>query len=206
MRSDRPTEKTDVWRLYQRFAAAFDADRSRGTMEQAWLDRTLDLCQSDAPAVLDLGCGMGEPIAAYLISRGAIVTGVDAADSMLAPAKVRYPGAEWLQADMRCLQLGRRFNAIIAWDSFFHLPHDDQRNMFQVFADHAAPGAPLLFTSGPGYGEAIGELYGEPLYHASLDPDEYRSLLAENGFAEIDFVPNDRTCGGHSVWLARQNA
>ena len=78
--------------------------------------------------------------------------------------------------------------------------------MFQVFADHAAPGAPLLFTSGPGYGEAIGELYGEPLYHASLDPDEYRSLLAENGFAEIDFVPNDRTCGGHSVWLARQNA
>ncbi len=36
----------------------------------------------------------------------------------------------------------------------------DQRAMFPVFGDHAAPGAALLFTSGPAAGEAIGDLYG----------------------------------------------
>lgn len=37
--------------------------------------------------------------------------------------------------------------------------------MFPVFAAHAAPGAVLMFTSGPTAGEAIGEWEGEPLYH-----------------------------------------
>jgi hypothetical protein len=105
---------------------------------------------------------------------------------------------------MRNLALGRRFDGIMAWDSFFHLNFDDQRRMFAVFRAHAAPGAGLLFTSGPRHGEAIGELHGEPLYHASLAPDEYRSLLAANEFDLVEFVPEDPNCGGHTVWLARR--
>src|SRR3954469_1600763 len=77
----------------------------------------------------------------------------------------------------RGLSLGQRFDGILAWDSFFHLRPGDQRAMFPVFRDHAAPGASLLFTSGPRAGVAMGEWQGEPLYHASLDPDEYRALL-----------------------------
>jgi hypothetical protein len=37
---------------------------------------------------------------------------------------------------MRQLALGRPFDGIVAWDSFFHLGHDDQRRMFAIFADH----------------------------------------------------------------------
>jgi hypothetical protein len=106
---------------------------------------------------------------------------------------------------MRDLALGRRFDGLIAWDSFFHLRHDDQRLMFPLFRQHAAEGAALLFTSGPGHGEAIGTFEGEPLYHASLAPEEYRRLLGENGFAVIDHVVEDATCGGHTVWLAQRH-
>ncbi len=77
-------------------------------------------------------------------------------------------GAEWAVADMRTLALGERFRGLVAWGSFFRLAHDDQRRMFLVFRAHAAPGAALLFTSGPSHGEAIGAYGGEPLYHASL--------------------------------------
>ena len=31
----------------------------------------------------------------------------------------------------------------------------------------------LMFNSGPAYGESVGEYRGDPLYHASLDPDDY---------------------------------
>jgi hypothetical protein len=34
------------------------------------------------------------------------------------------------------LSLQRSFDGILAWDSFFHLNHDDQRRMFPVFRAH----------------------------------------------------------------------
>lgn len=76
--------------------------------------------------------------------------------------------------------------------------------MFPIFSLHAAVGAPLLFTSGPEQGEAIGNFEGEPLYHASLSPAEYRKLLADNGFEVIAHIANDAACGGATVWLAQR--
>jgi hypothetical protein len=93
------------------------------------------------------------------------------------------------------LALQRTFSGILAWDSFFHLCHDDQRRMFPVFRAHAAPNAALMFTSGPAHGEAIGSFGGEPLYHASLDPAEYRSLLDRNGFHTCRMSSRTPTAG-----------
>jgi hypothetical protein len=45
---------------------------------------------------------------------------------------------------MRELALRRRFDGILAWDSFFHLAHEDQRRMFAIFADHASIGTVLM--------------------------------------------------------------
>lgn len=189
--------------LYERHAAAFDAQRGRSLMERGWLARFTAPIPPGG-AVLDLGCGMGEPIAAHLISAGFGVTGVDSAPSLLALARARFPGQEWRLADMRGLDLGRRFAGILAWDSFFHLDHADQRAMFAVFARHAAPGAALMFTSGPREGVALGCFEGEVLHHASLSPAEYRALLAAHGFAVQAHRAEDPDCGGRTVWLARR--
>lgn len=190
--------------LYERHAAAYDALRGRKLMEVAWLERFCALLPA-APSVLDIGCGMGEPIARHLIERGCAVTGVDSSEPLIGLCRERFPEQSWQVADMRDLALGRRFDGLIAWDSFFHLRHDDQRLMFPLFRQHAADGAALLFTSGPGHGEAIGTFEGEPLYHASLAPEDYRRLLGENGFVVIDHVVEDATCGGHTVWLAQRH-
>jgi SAM-dependent methyltransferase len=191
--------------LYERRARDYDRDRGRSLQERAWLDRFLEGVPPDG-VVLDLGCGMGEPIAAYVLGTGRAVIGVDSSPSLLALARARFPRSEWLEADMRALALGRRVDGILAWDSFFHLPPDDQRQMFGVFAAHAASGARLMFTSGPSAGESIGSFHGEPLYHASLDQDEYRSLLASHGFAVDAFVQEDPACGNHTIWLATHSS
>ena len=75
--------------------------------------------------------------------------------------------------------------------------------MFPIFRAHAAPRAALMFTSGPAHGEAIGQLEGEPLYHASLDPTEYMQLLDSHRFDVVATVPEDQSCGGRTVWLAQ---
>ncbi len=161
--------------------------------------------------MLDLGCGTGDPVARALLASGFRVTGVDAAPAMVALAQerfpaARHPGAEWRVGDMRALALGRRFNGVLAWHSFFYLTPADQRAMFPVFAAHAAPGAALMFTSGPDAGEVLGEWEGEPLYHGSLAPAEYEALLAAHGFGLVARVLGDPACGGSSVWLSRQAA
>jgi len=189
--------------FYLDHAAEFDAVRSRTLYEQDWLDDFL----ADLPeggSVLDLGCGTGDPIAGYLLERGFAVTGVDAAAPMLSLARARYPQARWIEADMRALDLGARFDAILAWDSFFHLSADAQRTCIATFGAHAAPAASLLFTSGHYHGEAINPLFGEPLYHASLSPDEYRALLASQGFHVVRHAAQDPACGERTIWLARR--
>lgn len=188
--------------LYERHAAAFDRDRGRTLQERTWLDRFLSSVPPGG-TVLDLGCGMAEPMADYVVGQGRRVVGVDSSPSLIALARRRFPGQDWIVGDMRVLALGRRVDGILAWDSVFHLSGADQRAMFAVFAAHASPGAPLMFTSGRDEGEAIGEYCGEPLYHASLDTAEYRRLLQAHGFRVEAHVLDDAECGGHTVWLAR---
>lgn len=192
----------DIPALYERHARAFDQDRGRTLFERAWLDRFREVAGAGA-TVLDLGCGSGEPMAHYLISQGHPVTGVDSSPTLIGLARARLPHATWHVADMRALALGQRFGGILAWDSFFHLTQDDQRAMFAVFAAHAAPGAALMFTSGPKAGEAIGRYQGDALYHASLDAAEYTALLTRHGFTVMDHKAEDPACGGHTIWLAR---
>jgi cyclopropane fatty-acyl-phospholipid synthase-like methyltransferase len=193
---------TDVWRFYERHAHRFDRERGKSLIERPYLDAVTARLQPGA-YVLDLGSGSGDPIARHLIEHGFDVTGVDAAPAMIALSRQRFPHAKWIESDMRGLSLRRRFDAIIAWDSFFHLGQDEQRAMFPVFERHVEPGGMLLFTSGPRADIAIGSMYGEDVFHASLDPDEYRSLLASAGFRVLRFQPEDPHCGGHTVWLAQ---
>ena len=199
-------EAEQIVGLYERRAVEWAADRSRPGRftEKDWLDRFTALIPPGG-TILDIGCGFGKPIAAHLIAKGFDVYGVDSSPTMISLCQAAFPDQEWIVGDMRMLALSRRFDGIIAWDSFFHLTYDDQRNMFPAFAAHAALGAPLMFTSGPAHGEAMGELRGETLYHASLAADEYRALLAANDFDVVDQKSEDPDCGGHTVWLARRD-
>ena len=194
----------DIVGLYQRHADAWDRERRPElVIERGWMDRFTALLQRGA-AVLDVGCGSGQPIAKHLIERGYDVVGVDSSPPLIEKCRTRFPGNEWIVADMRTLALNRTFEAIIAWNSLFHLSHEHQRAMFPIFARHASPDALLLFTTGSDHGVAIGSCQGEPLYHASLSPDEYQTLLSSHGFSVLAHMANDPDCGNHSVWLAQR--
>ena len=198
-------EGDDIIGLYERHADRWVRARLRSPelAEKGWLDQFSTLLPAHG-AVLDCGCGAGEPIATYLVGAGFSVVGVDSSTAMVGKFKARLPDQRAVVRDMRSLSLGVRFQGILAWDSFFHLNDEDQRLMFPVFAAHADAGAALMFTSGTSHGIAIGSLEGEALFHASLDPTEYRSLLGEHGFKVVSTVAEDPDCGGRTVWLAQQ--
>ncbi|MCY1161579.1 Trans-aconitate 2-methyltransferase [compost metagenome] len=192
----------NIIEIYKKHARAWTELRGNFLYEKAWLDHFLALIPQYSE-ILDLGCGSGKPIADYLIQHDHKITGVDSSDVMIEMAGQNFPEQHWLQADMRTVEFNQKFNAILAWDSFFHLTPDDQRQMFRQFARFAQQGTVLMFSSGPSHGEAIGDLFGDALYHASLAPEEYRALLKQSGFKVIKMVAEDVECTGHTVWLAQ---
>ncbi len=85
------------------------------------LERLL-LCDLKAgDSVLDVGCGTGT-IAAQLVSRGLVVTGIDQSANMLDFARANAPAAEFLQADASAFQLDTPRTASIAtFEAMNHL-------------------------------------------------------------------------------------
>lgn len=193
----------NIIRIYQEHGEAWIQLRGSILYEKAWLDHFLSLLPNQA-TILDLGCGSGKTIAAYFIQQGHRIIGIDSSITMIKMAQHHFPEQVWYVSDMRTIDLKQKFQGILAWDSFFHLTQHDQREMFKQFSLYAESGTALMFTSGPSHGEAIGDLFGEALYHASLSQQEYRSLLKLYGFNVIKMVVEDETCTGHTVWLAQK--
>lgn len=189
--------------IYEREGPTFDAQRPRVLFERPWLDRLTEKAPAGG-SVLDVGCGAGEPIAAHYIDNGFALTGVDGAASMLEIARSRWPDGRWVQADMRALALDKTFDAVLAWDSFFHLTAQDQRTTLPRLAAHVANGGRLLLTVGHEPGTAIGRVGNSPIFHASLALSEYAAILEQCGLRVIAFAAEDPGCNYHTVLLAER--
>jgi SAM-dependent methyltransferase len=190
--------------VYQRHSAASASLRQLSlTAECGWLERFCSLIPIGG-SILDIGCSSGIPIGRELLRRGFALFGVEATPAMAALFRQNLPGTPIFEMDMRALHLSRPFDGLLAWDSLFHLSPIDQRRMFARFSTHAESGAPLIFTSGDKEGEVIGELEGTPLYHGSLSPNEYRTLLEAANFEIVAHVSTDPLCGNRTIWLARK--
>jgi len=194
--------KNKVYEAYDQIIHWFDDARTKTLMELDYLNLILSSIPSKG-TILDLGCGTGEPIAQFFIEKGFKVTGVDGSPNMIELCKKRFPSERWLVSDMREIHLNQRFDAILAWHSFFHLEHDSQRQMFKLFASHIKPGGILAFTSGEEEGEVWSDNGGQLLYHASLSTQEYHQLLKASSFKVLVHKVCDPKCGEATVWVAQ---
>jgi SAM-dependent methyltransferase len=112
--------------------------------ETAELDRLIKESCPTARTLLDVACGTGAHLAE--LSRLYEVEGADLSPAMLAVARGRLPGIPLHQADMRTLDLGRSFDAVICLFSSIGYVTDpaDMRSTVARLAVHVAPGGVLI--------------------------------------------------------------
>lgn len=132
------------------YQARFDALAASGMK----IHGEADLVRSYGPAtVLDAGCGTGR-VATELASHGIDTVGVDVDASMLAEARRRAPGLEWLEADVSRLALGRRFDVVVmAGNVPLFCPERARSDLIGASAAHVASGGRLIsgFQTDRGY-------------------------------------------------------
>ena len=81
----------------------------------------IDMANQYGDSVLELCCGSGR-ISIPLAQGGKLVTGIDILDSMLSSAREKCCQAEWIKADVRNFDLGKKFSLIIfPFNSLGHL-------------------------------------------------------------------------------------
>lgn len=141
--------------------------------------------------VLDIGCGTGYPVAAYLSSLGTDVTGIDVSRGMLDFARaLNLPHARFELCDILDFCPSEQFDGAIAFDSLWHIAHDRQRDIYPKISSLLKSGAPLLFTHGNRDGEVTGGMFGKKFYYSALDKDEVLRLLDENGMDVLYLAEN----------------
>lgn len=112
--------------------------------ETAELRRIIEESSPGARTLLDVACGTGAHLAA--VRQWYEVEGADLSPAMLAVARERLSGVPLHQADMRTLDLGRSFDAVICLFSSIGYVTDptELRSAVGRLAAHVAPGGVLI--------------------------------------------------------------
>lgn len=112
-------------------------------------DYFIAACEPIPQAILDLGCGTGL-LTKALALRGHHVTGIDPAAAMLEIARQpALPNARWICADARQLDLGHRFDRVVASGHVFQVFLDaaDRLAFLRTASRHLKPEGRLIFDS-----------------------------------------------------------
>ncbi len=173
--------KYDVKESYNKVCEHWNEVRRKTVINKCIADFTQQL--KPHGKILDVGCGTGYPVCAYLADRGFEVTGIDISEKMIEKAKeLGLPDAEFYVEDVLTFSPDGKYDGVIAFDSIWHIPHERQEDIYRIISDLTNPGALFLFTHGKEDGEIVGEMWGEPFYYSALNVKKVHSLLRQNGF------------------------
>jgi cyclopropane fatty-acyl-phospholipid synthase-like methyltransferase len=174
-----------------------------GFIGQAWVDR-LVAPLAPGSAILDLGCGDGEPIARYLMDRGFDLTGVDSAGSVVTLATTRFPRGRWIKGDMRIVDIPQRFDAVIAWNSLTWLTHADCALMAKRAAAWLKPEGRMLFNAAADLDPSREDYRDGSPYRVDLEAADYSTAIADSGLSLVARVLADPACEDAGIWLAEK--
>ncbi len=141
--------------------------------------------------VFDIGCGSGYPISEYLVEHSHYVTGIDFSEKMIEKAKsLNLQNAVFSVCDFMQWQEKNLYDAVIAFDSLWHIPYNQQKLIYPKVSSLLKPNGLFLFTHGKVDGSIQGKMFEQTFYYNALDACVVKQLLEENSFQIISWLEN----------------
>lgn len=142
------------------------------------------LCFVESPgSALDVGCGSSGRIIELLQGHGFDVDGLDFSVAMLRLARKAHPEVTFYHSDVCSWVAPRQYTFISAWDSIWHVPLDQQREVTLKLLNALAPAGVMIFSAG-GLAQAdehTNEAMGVPMYHATIGVPAILEVVHEAG-------------------------
>ncbi|MBB6523645.1 class I SAM-dependent methyltransferase [Pseudoteredinibacter isoporae] len=144
-------------------------------------------------AALDVGCGAGGRFVRMLEEKGFVITGLDVSAEMIRLAKEQHPQHHFYHQDICDWQTEERFDFILAWDSLFCLPYEQQLPVLEKLCACLNPGGIFVYTFGDDDGWHTDTWLEDEFYYSSIGIERNIQCLLGQGMAikhvELDQYP-----------------
>ena len=161
-------------RTFDAAAAAYDAHRS-GYPSELFSDLIGMAKLKPKSRVLEVGCGSGQATAGF-VAEDLDVTGVDPCASLIAIARSKFAGSEWVRFEMASFEEwergGRQYELVAAAQSWHWVRADpsfakaadalSRRGVIAIFGHTPTWSATLIDGLRPAYARWAPELWGPP--------------------------------------------
>jgi cyclopropane fatty-acyl-phospholipid synthase-like methyltransferase len=167
----------------------YDLEEAPGSARR--IEFYLALARQTGATVLDLACGTGL-VALPMAEQGLRVTGVDLARPMLDHAQTKARQGrlhiDWVQADARDFDLGRRFDLVFMTGHAFQafLTREDQDRMLSCVKHHLTAHGLFAFDNRNPSGHDLRSHAGEELWQSYIDVEGY--LVTVSGLQDFDVL------------------
>jgi 2-polyprenyl-3-methyl-5-hydroxy-6-metoxy-1,4-benzoquinol methylase len=202
----------NIKRGYDKIADTWNEKRDWYIEKQA-IDEAITHIPKGA-SILDIGCGNGKPIAAYLIHQDFNVYGIEISPKQLAYAKQAIKKEQIFLADICEFKTELKFDAIICWFTLFHVHAAQHLEVLNKIYALLKPGGILLITFADTNYKPEGddrvkidkntiesEMFGERFLHSGHPSETNTCLLKEAEFKIISDVCDQP---GNQVILAKK--
>lgn len=171
-------------------AAAYDL------LAERWLDgqlpanygvpqhaRALAFLTAHEGWALSVGCGCSTRFNALLRAAGLQIEGIDVSARMIALARAADTTMLLHHADACTWEPPRRYRFISAWDSLWHVPLGQQRDVMLKLMRALEPGGVFIFSTGgtDAPAEHVDSAMGPELYYATPGIPALLALVQEGG-------------------------
>lgn len=119
---------------------------------------------------LDIGCGCTGRFIDFLTQEGFHPEGMDISKKMLGLARTKHPDINFYHEDICTWSPPHKYDLISAWDSLWHVPLADQKNVLSKIVHALSDGGVLIFSFG-------GTLEPEEHKDNAMGPELYFSSL-----------------------------
>ncbi len=206
------TFNTKIQRSYDKIADVWHEKRE-WYIEQPAIDEALMHLKPGAK-ILDVGCGSGQPIAAYLIDKGFEVYGVDISTRLIQYAMRILPKEKCFVADICDFNTGIQFDAIFSWFTLFHIHATKHLQVLEKLYSFLKSKGIILITfadtSHQPEGEGIvkiddftieSDMFGERFCHSGQPSAVNTNLMKQVGF---EIISDKIDQPGNQVILAKK--
>ncbi|GAA6153651.1 class I SAM-dependent methyltransferase [Pseudoteredinibacter isoporae] len=142
---------------------------------------------------LDIGCGAGGRLVRALEEKGFSITGLDVSVEMIKLASAQHPEHNFYHQDICDWQVDKNYDFILAWDSLFCLPYEQQEPVLEKLCSCLSPGGVFVYTLGDGDGWHTDTWLEDEFYYSSIGIEKNIQCLLTQGMAikhvELDQYP-----------------